>query len=421
MDTVDTLILHKRKAEKFFAACAFMYPDDARTSCQWLSWGEITDQGVQRFWREMLEHNEGEGSQASAAISAGIFTDITGWITELPTGSFHPDIYAREIKRDAYLVRVSTQQGKLAVAIRDREFEAVSGVIQEMAADSIEVQKSSKDAGDACLEFMDNLQKGAPVGVKTGITSLDRAMGGFELQKHTILAARPSMGKTTLAWEIARNVAKAGQKVLMVSMEMTTQSLIEKMVFGACRIDRRKFIAGALTEQEKERLHNTATDMMNMYSGLLIIDDCPRQTLESIWERVMITKPVLVVTDRLDMISHPAPEEVKRLGVVSMALRTMARETNAHFLTIHQLNRGVEQRADKIPLMSDLRGSGEIEQNADNILVLHREDYYKLDAKPPEISDTKLVVAKFREGVRNIEIDLRYHLLEQWFYSKGEI
>jgi replicative DNA helicase len=408
---------HQQQAEQLFAACAFISPDTTRETSGWLQEEDIHDDRIRLFWKLIKTDYKISGDQISAAITAGIYTDLMGWQVNVFSSQDSVQ-FANEIAVDNFLSRVAMLQNKIIGAINERRTDEVKRLIQTLASDCPDTKECIPHSTDIGLEYAETIyDKPTPV-VKTWITNFDRACSGLEYRTMTILAARPSMGKSTLAWQIGRNVAAHKQKVLFFSLEMRRQSLWQKAVCGAARIDRRKVVSNDLTDAQKELLCEKNTELMAAYEDRLFVDDRSYQTIETLWQRTASIKPDLVIMDHLGLIADKERDPVRRLGIVTWGLHNLAKELNCVLMVLCQLNRATDGRENKRPTLVDLRWSGEIEQNADNVLFIYRQDYYEQEIKPTEDSMTEIIFGKYREGVRNIAVGLRYNLLDQWFYER---
>lgn len=270
------------------------------------------------------------------------------------------------------------------------------------------------DAYGAAMAFLDLLDHLEGRSVPTYIPKLDDALGGIERQTLTVLAARPSMGKSTLAWQIARNVATAGLKAYFFSLEMSAPSLWAKAACGMTGVRWKDVRSQNVTDEQLEMVINASNDLMNRYADNLLLDD-GTNTSETIWAQVERHRPDLVVIDHLRLIADPGENETKRLGVVSQRLKDMSKSFNTAVLCLAQLNRGVEAQTDKRPTLADLRDSGQIEENADVVLMLYRDDYYTTENAGNRYSMTEVLVRKFRDDIKNQRVKLAFDTRTQWF------
>jgi replicative DNA helicase len=240
-------------------------------------------------------------------------------------------------------------------------------------------------------------------GVPTGFFDLDRMTSGMQAGDLIVLAARPSMGKTALAINIAENVAlKEGLPVAVFSMEMGASQLAIRIVGSIGRIDQGRLRTGKLQDEEWPRL---AEAVERLRTVSLSIDETPGLTpseLRASARRLARNcgKLGLVVVDYLQLMSGSSGSDgdnrATELGEISRGLKMLAKELQCPVIALSQLNRGVEQRTDKRPMMSDLRESGAIEQDADVIMFIYRDDYYNKDSKEPGVAE--IIIGKQRNG-----------------------
>ena len=240
-------------------------------------------------------------------------------------------------------------------------------------------------------------------GVPTGFIDLDRMTAGLQAGDLVVLAARPSMGKTAFAINIAEHVAlEEGLPVAVFSMEMGAAQLAVRIVGSIGRIDQSHLRTGRLTDEEWPRL-TEAIERLRTVS--LHIDETPGLTpseLRASARRLARQqgKLGLIVVDYLQLMTGSVSEGENRateLGEISRGLKALAKELQCPVLALSQLNRSVEQRTDKRPMMSDLRESGAIEQDADIIMFIYRDDYYNKE-KSAEPGVAEIIIGKQRNG-----------------------
>ncbi len=239
-------------------------------------------------------------------------------------------------------------------------------------------------------------------GVPTGFYDLDRMTSGFQAGDMIVLAARPSMGKTAFAVNIAEHVAlNEGLPVAIFSMEMGASQLAVRIVGSIGRIDQGHLRTGKLTDDEWPRL-TEAIEKLRTVS--LHIDETPGLTPSELRANArrlarQCGKLGLIVVDYLQLMSGSSSDGENRateLGEISRGLKMLAKELQCPVIALSQLNRSVETRTDKRPMMSDLRESGAIEQDADVIMFIYRDDYYNKDSKEPGVAE--VIIGKQRNG-----------------------
>ncbi|MFN7726143.1 MAG: replicative DNA helicase [Rubrivivax sp.] len=239
-------------------------------------------------------------------------------------------------------------------------------------------------------------------GVRTGFFEMDRMTAGLQKGDLIILAARPSMGKTAFALNIAENVAVCeGLPVLVYSMEMGAAQLALRMVGSIGRIDQQRLRTGRLLPDEWERLTEASEKMGNVQ---MFIDETPALTASELRARSrrmarQYGQLGLIVIDYLQLMSGSSASEENRatvIGEISRGLKALAKELQCPVIALSQLNRSVETRTDKRPMMSDLRESGAIEQDADVIMFIYRDEYYNKESGEKGVAE--IIIGKQRNG-----------------------
>jgi replicative DNA helicase len=331
----------------------------------------------------------------------------------------HYKSYAETIQEDEYFINIVAASGKAVEKAVDRDKTGCVEVVGSMSGAMINNSMKTYNAVDVALETAELLSTGQ-MSVKTNITILDQAMGGLGRGTLTLIAARPSMGKTTFAGTIARSMAQAGSKILFFSLEEKRQILWSKWTAGACGLEYRKVQDREISDWDQDRYDKKSAELMNLYEDRLLFFDDPKIDSSIIYSIVCRERPDAFIVDHSRIVKDKNEREVKRMGEIIQNGKEIAKIFDCAAIYLQQLNRGVEGRDDKRPTMGDLRDSGELEENSDNVLFLYRDDYYNLDNGNKRISKTELIPAKFRSGKRNIRIWLDYVPSEFWFYSPGE-
>lgn len=238
-------------------------------------------------------------------------------------------------------------------------------------------------------------------GLSTGYQDLDTLTAGLQPADLVIVAGRPSMGKTTFAMNMAEHaVLHTGKPVLVFSMEMPGESLAMRTISSLGRIDQHRLRTGKLHEEDWPRIHSAVSLLSDTP---LYIDDTPALTPSELRARARrLARDVgqlgLIVIDYLQLMQGTGFRENRtaEISEISRALKTLAKELNVPIIAASQLNRGLEQRADKRPVMSDLRESGAIEQDADVILFIYRDEVYHEDSREKGVAE--IIIAKQRNG-----------------------
>lgn len=262
---------------------------------------------------------------------------------------------------------------------------------------------SIKDVLAESFDRLDSLHKdkGSLRGIPTGFKGIDNILAGLQKSDLIILAARPSMGKTSLALNIAQNVAtKEGVPVGIFSLEMSKEQLIDRLLASEAGIDSWKLRTGNLEDKDFEKINKA---MGVLAEAPLYIDDSAMANVMEIRTKARRLQSEhdlgLIVIDYLQLMSGRSSNfenRVQEISEISRGLKGLARELNIPVIALSQLSRSVEQRSPKIPQLSDLRESGSIEQDADVVMFIYREDYYDKDTEKKNIAD--ILIKKHRNG-----------------------
>jgi replicative DNA helicase len=324
--------------------------------------------------------------------------------------------YAEIVRERAVLRKLIEASDEIATQAFNPQGRGVSQILDEAEGRIFKIGEEGSRNKQG-FQSMDNLvvqlidrvtelsENGAEdvTGVRTGFYDLDRMTAGLQPGDLLVLAARPSMGKTAFALNIAENVAvKEGLPVVVFSMEMGASQLALRMVGSLGRIDQSHLRTGRLNDDEWGRLSESVDQLKN---ASVFIDETAALNPAELRARARrqarhCGKLGLIVVDYLQLMSGSSGSDENRateLGEISRGLKALAKELQCPVLALSQLNRSVETRNDKRPMMSDLRESGAIEQDADVIMFIYRDDYYnKENSKEPGV--TEIIIAKQRNG-----------------------
>ncbi|MFI7304294.1 replicative DNA helicase [Micromonospora aurantiaca] len=243
-------------------------------------------------------------------------------------------------------------------------------------------------------------QGGVMTGVPTGFTDLDRLLNGLHAGQLIIVAGRPGLGKSTASMDFARNAAiRANQASAIFSLEMSKVEIVMRLLSAEARVPLHVLRSGQLSDDDWTKL---ARCMGEISEAPLFVDDTPSMNLMEIRAKARRLKQKhdlkLIVVDYLQLMTSPKRTESRQQEVadLSRGLKLLAKEVECPVIAVSQLNRGPEQRTDKRPQLSDLRESGSIEQDADVVILLHRDDYY--DKESPRAGEADFIIAKHRNG-----------------------
>lgn len=261
------------------------------------------------------------------------------------------------------------------------------------------------------LASADPKEKEQYIGIPTGFSYLDKVLGGgFHRSDFIVVGARPAMGKTSFALNVARNIAMKGRKVLFFSLEMSKEQLAQRIISTEARIVSNKLRTGDITDSDWEKL---GLALQNLINCELYFDDTANINVPEMKARALRMKDVdCIVIDYLQLMSGTkrTDNRVNEVSEITRGLKMMAKDLNIPVVTCSQLSRGVAKNTgDHRPQMTDLRESGTIEQDADIVLMLHREDYYKNDpdaeTDPESVNIAEVIVGKNRHGsTENVKV-----------------
>ncbi len=333
---------------------------------------------------------------------------ITSLINAVPT-SVHVEHYARIVERTATRRRLIEAAGQIAALayqeaedvdeVVDRAEEVLFGVSQRrIARDLVPIRQILSDYYDR-IEYLTQ-HRGEMIGIPTGFADIDKLLGGFQRSDMIILAARPSVGKTSLALSIAHNAAKKfRQRVALFSLEMSAEQVVQRLISAETGIDSQRLRRGEIADEEWGRFMKASSDLAET---LFFVDDTPNiSALELRTKARRLHAEIgidLLIVDYLQLMRGDVRVEnrVQEISAISRSLKALARELNVPLLALSQLSRSVESRTDKRPILSDLRESGALEQDADVVIFIYRDELYNENTERKNIAD--IIVAKHRNG-----------------------
>ena len=328
--------------------------------------------------------------------------------------------YIEIIKDKTLLRRVAEAAGDLTAMIQ--EGTATGQDILEAAEQRIYAIRQGRAArgltpiSEVLIDVYDRLEELAAndraiPGLSTGLRDLDRAISGLNNSDLILLAARPGMGKTSMALNILLDAGKrSGKKVAFFSLEMSREQLALRLISSECFVDNKKLVTGKLSDQDWESVA-AAADSLNR-STILIDDDSSVTVADILAKCRRVDDLGLIVIDYLQLMQSAGGKSGSRgenrqqiVSDISRSLKIMAKDLNVPVLCLSQLSRANESRQDKRPMLSDLRESGAIEQDADIVLFLYREGYYNADTENPNLAEC--IIAKNRHGETG-KVDLQW-------------
>lgn len=414
MNGIDELVLYNIEVEQIVLGALLFEPDllkDTKIKPDYLSPGkhmnlfktmiDLDSKGIPIDIVSILERVSEKNIDKVGGIS--YLTDLVASVPS--TANFQ---YYEKILYDYWQKR---EMISIANQLKEQAFsEDPASLIQGGINDLMRLEDdfSEDDDGNISADLInvfDDLEtpKGEVTGIPTGFTELDRMTAGFQKQDLVIIAARPSVGKTAFCLNIAEGVAKRNNfAVGIFSLEMSRPQLLKRMLSSAGNINAQHIRTSKLIDTDWSKLSGA----MGVVSNLnLRIFDRPGVTINQIWAKVrkmkrdFKDKTLLIIIDYIQLIIGSPKHRGNRtqeISEISRMLKHMARELDVCVVALSQLSRAVEQRQDKRPMMSDIRESGQIEQDADVIGFLYRDDYYDKESENKNIIE--IIIGKQRNG-----------------------
>jgi replicative DNA helicase len=364
--------------------------------------------------RDLGEKNQGitlitlrsaleERGQLEQAGGAGFLSQLADAV---PTAA-HVEHHAEIVKQKAIARALIRTCERIATRGYDAQ-ESVSALLEDAEREVLSIAVHGAHAGftsmreemQSTFEYIERVQSGQIVGVRTGFEDFDALTGGMNGGDLAILAARPSMGKTALALNIARNHAvDYNGCVAFFSLEMTKRELVLRLLLGEAKIDNSRFRAGMLGDTDWRKLTQAASVLEN---ARILFDDSMAVTVGDLAAKARRLdrdqKLSLLVIDYIQLVSGRGDGERREQQVadISRSLKLLAKDLDIPVIALSQLNRGPENRPDKRPQLSDLRESGAIEQDADIVMFVYRDEVY--DHESPDAGKAEVIISKQRNG-----------------------
>lgn len=411
---------HDLLAEQAVLGSIFLDPDKIHIASEYLtkdSFFKLSHGMVFNIMQELSDKGDpiDPVSVKSALDSIGQFEQIGGMpflaslINAVPT-SAHIEHYSKVVAEKSRARKVIEDLSHSISSVYDGQKdlnEILSQTEQNLSTISNEQKKGFRpiiDVIDSTQSILDKRSQkvGDVTGTSTGFTDFDQITTGLHEDNLIIIAARPAMGKTAFALNIAQNVAKNSDKAVAIfSLEMGAESLVERMLSAEGLIPSYHVRTGNLTESEWRRMISAQERLAR---GKIFIDDTAGVKISEIRSKAKRLAQEndglgLIVIDYLQLIEGRGRENRQQeVSEISRQLKILAKELKVPVIALSQLSRGVDQRNDKRPILSDLRESGSIEQDADIVAFLYREAYYKRDEQEEPDNVTELILEKNRHG-----------------------
>jgi|GEM_PF-6658000 len=409
----NPLLKQRIESERSLIGSAFIAPGETRTTCGWLKPEAFWLKAAADFWRQFIAG----GEPFDLAVNMDLLADVSRWGNDLPS-AMYGNTYARKVAEGAYLQEVERLGLAAAQAARNGDYERARMLNDQLQALQPHAHSGARDWFEVACAFIETIEADVR-SIKTGVPSLDAATAGLERQTLSVIAARPSQGKSTLGLQIALHAARHNARVLFVSLEMSETNLFARAacpLVGVTWLDVRQ---GNVPAADIARLKDAAAAMGSEYAPNLFVYDA-RATTETVWELAQAHRADLVFVDHLRKLGdRPDLQEVKRLGWITNRTKDMAKQLNLHACLLVQLNRGADADENRAPELKHLRDSGEIEEDADLVMMLHGLPVNEITRSRPT-RDTDLWIRKARDGIRDARVKLRYNLKTQQFAGRQD-
>ena len=413
------IIPHSREAEEavigsvlinpeaYYDVASFLRGDDFyihRHRWIWETFSRLHERRVPIDFLTVSQELDQQGQLAEVGGPAY----LTSLINNVPT-SLHAEAYGHIVEETAIRRKMLTAANDIAKLAYQQE-DSVESVMDEAekAVFGVSERRTTRDLRsirEVLSEYYDRIDQLAGrdieiLGVPTGFVDLDRLLGGLQPSDLLIVAGRPGSGKTAFMLSAAKNAAQKYKKhVAVFSLEMSSEQLVQRMIAQETGIDSQRLRTGKL-EEEEWPLFTHAIEVLG--DTIIFLDDTPALTplqLRTKCRRLHLEFQLdLILVDYLQLMSSGVRSEnrVQEVSYISRNLKVLARELNVPVLAAAQLSRAIEQRTDKEPVLSDLRESGSLEQDADIVMFIHRPEQYEKDTLKQNIAQIK--VAKHRNG-----------------------
>ncbi|MBI3158835.1 MAG: replicative DNA helicase [Chloroflexi bacterium] len=432
VSTAPQIIPHSREAEEavigsvlinpeaYFDVAQFIKADDFYIHRHRWVWDAFVRLVEQRNPIDILTVTEELDKQGHLAEIGGA-AYLTGLVNNVPT-SLHAEAYARLVEQTAIrrrmieaanaIAKVAYQEGLSVESAIDEAEKAVFSVSERRLQQDLQPIQSV--LGDFYDRISDMAARGDELyGVPTGFIDLEKLLGGLQPSDLLIIAGRPGQGKTSFLLSIAKHAAQMRKKhVAIFSMEMSNEQVVQRLISHETGIDIQRLRQGKLDEEEWKLF---AQAMEALSQTRMFLDDTPAITPTQMRAKCrrlhMEHKLDLVVVDYVQLMSgdRRIDNRVQEVSYITRSLKVLARELNVPVLAAAQLSRAVEQRADKRPVLSDLRESGSLEQDADIVMFIYRPDLADPDTIKQNVAE--IMVAKHRNGpTGSIELVFRNQL-----------
>ncbi len=357
-----------REYENKFLEILREYPKYTVTTLGYLAPQDIKDELVRDAWEQATK---GIGKDTTDYDATNLVSDIlieTGILEQARYSSelddITPESCAKKIQQMAFFRRVDVLNERIANAVRGGDAEKVMLLKEQLRDERMGTDGGMKSGEVVHNEFADRINNGT-IALPWNIAGMDFATGGKERKTLNIIAARPGMGKSALALQAARNDSHKF-KVGFFQLEMGATSMWARIACPSVGVVWKDVISNKISEGQKQQLIKKSKGLAELHKNLFI-DDTPGLTTSEVYQKSIQNQLDVIYIDHLWLLGDKGDSEVQRLGDVTMRLKNMAKSLDIPVVLLVQLSRGLEKRASKIPVLSDMRDSGKIEETADNV------------------------------------------------------
>ncbi len=425
------IVPHSREAEEAVIGAVMINPETYYDVAQFLRADDFYIHRHRWIWEAFVRLNERrmpidfltvseELDQMGQLVEIGGPAYLTALVNNVPT-SLHASAYGRIVEETSIRRRMITAANEIAKlayhenmevdTAMDEAEKAIFGVSERRLNTSLQpIQQVLSEYYDR-IDRLAN-QEGEILGVPTGFIDLDRLLSGLQPSDLLIIAGRPGQGKTAFIMSVAKNAAQRNKHVAIFSLEMSNEQLVQRLLAQETGIDSQRLRTGKLKDEEWPLLAHAIEVLADTR---IYLDDTPAITplqLRTKCRRLHMEFNLdLIVVDYLQLMQSGSRSEnrVQEVSYISRNLKILAKELNVPVLTAAQLSRAVEQRADKRPVLSDLRESGSLEQDSDVVMFIYRSDQYEKETAKTNVAE--IIVSKHRNGpVGSVELIFRPNL-----------
>jgi replicative DNA helicase len=385
----------------------FLRPEDFYREAHGWIYGSVLDLYARREPPDFVTLSS-ELERAGRLDGIGGTSYLAGLVNRTPT-AVHIEYYAHIVERTSVLRRLISAGGEIAALgySEDKETAQVLDKAEQILF-SISQRTATRDFAsieEVLNEYYDRIESiqhapGSVVGVPTGFHDLDEVTGGFQKSDLIITAARPGVGKTSLILNVAHNAAERGNRVGVFSLEMSREQLVQRLLAVETGVDSQRLRLGYLNDEEWQHVSDAIGSLAQMP---IFIDDSAGLTIHEVRSKARRLEAEsgvdMLIIDYLQLMQGSARRDsnrVQEVSEISRGLKVLARELNIPVIACAQLSRAVESRTNHVPMLSDLRESGSIEQDADIVMFIHREELYNPETEKKGIAE--LHIAKHRNG-----------------------